>query len=564
MTKQEPTTWPEGKPPIPQEPPAAPSPDTPQTKRLKEGYGPIAALILAYSLFYTFCMYRNGSSITFPLFLGSSLLLLRFLCGRLNMALKKGSGFYMAAVMLFGISTFCTDDARLIFFNNLGIFLLMMSLLLKQYCDTAKWQLGKHLGAICALAALSLGELGRPVSDGIAYGRQRERKTDRRVWYALLGLLIAVPLLFAVLALLASADAVFRQMTDALLESIRFGTIFGILLRIAFMFFATYALVACLCGKRIREEVADRRTAEPILAITVTGLLTALYLLFSGIQVMGLFLGKLRLPAGYTYAMYAREGFFQLLAVGFLNLAMVLGCMRFFRDSPVLKAILTVMSFCTFIMIASSAMRMVMYIRYYYLTFLRILVLWALALLAVLFVGVTIRIFRETFPLFRYSIAAVTVLYLALSFAHPDYIIARVNVANAGQEKSGQQGGFFLAEKPYEDYAYLSRLSADAAPVLVPYLEELGYYMEAFYYDSPGYYAFGNGADYDMAYSQEGFGYCWMSRIRQRTQQLGIRSFNVSRAVALQGFRRAAATSPDGGSTDSPPGQPPAGLWTGR
>lgn len=71
------------------------------------------------------------------------------------------------------------------------------------------------------------------------------------------------------------------------------------------------------------------------------------------------------------------------------------------------------------------------YIRYYYLTFLRIFVLWMLAVLFVMFIGVLINIYRESFPLFRYGVVMVTVLYLALSFSHPDYIIARVNIANA-------------------------------------------------------------------------------------------------------------------------------------
>ncbi|MFR8843778.1 MAG: DUF4153 domain-containing protein [Waltera sp.] len=70
---------------------------------------------------------------------------------------------------------------------------------------------------------------------------------------------------------------------------------------------------------------------------------------------------------------------------------------------------------------------MIIYIRYYYLTFLRIFVLWMLAVLFVMFIGVLINIYRESFPLFRYGVVMVTVLYLALSFSHPDYIIARVN-----------------------------------------------------------------------------------------------------------------------------------------
>lgn len=528
-----------------------PEPDTEETRRLKDNYGAIAPVTFAYAVFYAFCMYKNGSGITFPFFVGGSLLFLRFSCTKLGITLKKGSAFYMAAMVLLGISTFCTDDGRLIFFNKLGVFLLTMSLLLKQYVDTSKWKLGKYLCGICQLVFASLGELGRPVSDGILYRKSGKCKSDKRVWSFALGLLIGVPLLFVVMVLLASADAIFGQMAERFLDTVNLANGFNILFRIAFLFFASYGLTAYLCKRKIKEEVRDRRRGEPVLAITVTGLLTALYLLFSGIQIGGLFLGRLQLPSGYTYAMYAREGFFQLLTVGFLNLAIVLGCMAYFRESRVLKWILTVMSFCTFVMIASSAMRMIIYIRYYYLTFLRILVLWGLMLLAALFAGVVIGIYKENFPLFRYSCAVVTVLYLALSFVHPDYIIAKVNVANA-QRGSGQTqetaqtaddsrsdvlgGSFFLAKEPYKDYGYLQRLSADAAPALVPYLEELGYHMEAFQEKYPMDYAMDTelSLDRDSRYGQDIFGYYWMARMKERTRDMGVRTFNLSRFLALR------------------------------
>lgn len=517
-----------------------PVPETEETRRLKENYGAIAPVTFAYAVFYAFCMFKNGSGVTFPFFMGSSLLFFGFCCAKLGLALKKGSGFYMAAMLLLGISTFCTDDARIIFFNKLGIFLLMMSLLLKQYFETSKWQLGKYVGSICELVVLSFGELGRPFTDGAAYGK-RTKKPDKRFWFFALGLLIGIPLLLIVLLLLASADAVFRQMTRELLENINFASIVNVLFRIVFIFFASYALTAYLCKKRIREEVMDMRKGEPILAITVTGMLTILYLWFSGIQIMGLFLGKLQLPEGYTYAKYAREGFFQLLVVSFLNLVIVLLVLSFFRESKALKAVLAVMSFCTFVMIASSAMRMIIYIRYYYLTFLRILVLWTLGVLAALFAGVVANIFKEKFPLFRYSVAVVTVLYLALSFAHPDYIIAKVNVANVGAGETVQEGGFFRDGRSYQDYEYLKGLSADAAPALVPYLEELGYHLEAFYEDNPVRYAREIGAiegGYTERSSQAGFGYYWMERLKERTKNFGIRTYNVSRHMALRRFRK--------------------------
>jgi len=555
--------------------------ETEETKRFRENYGFFAPASFLYAVFYVLCMFRNGSGITFPFFVGGSLLFLCLSLSKLGLILKRGSIFYMAAMMLLGVSTFCTDDGRLLFFNKLGIFLLMMSLLLKQFYKTAGWKLGKYLGSICVLAFASLGELGRPFSDGTAYRKSGAGRLDKRFWYAGLGLLTGLPLMLVVLLLLAGADAVFRQMTSRLLEAVNLYNIFAVLVRIAAVFFAAYALTAYLCRRRISEAVPDRRRGEPVLAVTVTGLLTMLYLLFSGIQVAGLFLGKLRLPQGYTYAMYAREGFFQLLAVSLLNLVIVLVCLSFFRESRVLKGILMVMSLCTFVMIASSAMRMVVYIRYYYLTFLRILVLWALVLLAALFAGVVINIFREKFPLFGYSAGVVTVLYLALSFAHPDYIIARVNVANAphgnvvwqrekpvpealegelretavlggtvqGEAVQGEsvpeeaegsrtevfEGTFFLAEVPFQDYSYLSRLCADAAPVLVPYLRELGYETGAFYAENAVIYAEDREIG-DAVGREGGFGYYWMRRMQKRAADFGLRSFNVSRYVMLKEF----------------------------
>lgn len=507
--------------------------ETEETKRMKEHFGFFGPASLLFAVFYAFCMFRNGAGITFPFFAAASLLFLHLSLTKLGTTLKKGSGFYMAAIMLLGISTFCTDDFRIIFFNKLGIFLLMMSLLLKQYFDTSKWGLGKFLGSICQLTFSSMGEAGRPFRDASEYRRKRTVKDDKRIWAVGIGFLIGVPLVLAVLLLLSSADALFRQLTSKFVENINLANIMNVLFRIAFMFLAAYCLTSYLCRKQIKEEVKDHRTGEPVMAITVTSMLTALYLVFSVIQIASLFMGKMQLPEGYSYAAYAREGFFQLLVVSLLNLVIVLTALSFFRSSKALKVILTMMSLCTFIMIASSAMRMIIYIRYYYLTFLRVLVLWALALLTVLFIGVVINIYRESFPLFRYSMAVVTVLYLALSFAHPDYIIAKVNVENTLVMRQGSSA-VWEAYEPYEDYRYLSYLSADAAPALVPYLEKLGYNMEAFYENYPVKYMKAIISDWQGRNSSDTFGYYWMEYMQSRTENFGIRTFNVSRYRMLK------------------------------
>ena len=89
---------------------------------------------------------------------------------------------------------------------------------------------------------------------------------------------------------------------------------------------------------------------------------------------------------GMTYSEYAREGFFQLLAVSFFNLVLVLAVLNYFKRHPVLTGCLAVISLCTGILLGSSAFRMCLYVAAYGLTFLRLGVLWFLALLAVLFI----------------------------------------------------------------------------------------------------------------------------------------------------------------------------------
>ena len=417
--------------------------ETAETKRMKEHFNFFGPVTFLYAVFYAFCMFRNGSGITFPFFLAGTLLYFAFSLSKLEITLKKGSAFYMVSILLLGVSPFCTDGWAIIGLNKLAVFLLVMCLLLNQYFDTKKWNLGKYVGSICQLVVMSFGELGKPFSDGKAYFREKG-KVNKKVWYGLLGVVIALPIVLIAAGLLSSADAVFRKMTTDFMNWIRPDNIFNVVIRVTFLFFTSYALTSYLCKRSIPEEVKDRRKGEPVLAITI-------------------------------------------------------------------------MSLCTFIMIASSVMRMIIYIRYYYLTFLRIFVLWMLAVLFVMFIGVLINIYRESFPLFRYGVVMVTVLYLALSFSHPDYIIARVNIANA----------------PGGDFSYLSDLSADAAPVIIPYMESLGYDFGAYELENPtDIMSEDTQAQWWGSYQPKGFGYYYLNHNKKRLDQTSLRTFNISRYMA--------------------------------
>ena len=336
-----------------------------------------------------------------------------------------------------------------------------------------------------------------------------------------MGIAITIPVFIVVFALLASADIVFNDMAKNLLRDVDFSDAFNIALMILVVFFITYCILAYCCKKTIKEEVEDSRKGEPLIAIPVVTILSILYIVFSGIQIVYLFLGRMQLPSGYTYAQYAREGFFQLLAVSIINLIIVLIGLYYFKPNKVLKAVLTIMSLCTFVMIASSAMRMMIYIMYYYLTFLRIFVLWSLLVLFLIFCGVIAYIVKESFPLFRYSMIVVTSLYIALSFSHPDYWIAKVNLDSTKATRSE-----FFRGSAYEDYYLLSTLSADAAPVMIDWMVEEGYSLRDY---TPGYnvyHATSNAANHEFETS------LYLRHLRDDCTNVGVRNFNVSRFVA--------------------------------
>ena len=161
-----------------------------------------------------------------------------------------------------------------------------------------------------------------------------------------------------------------------------------------------------------------------------------------------------------TYSSYARQGFFQLLFVAVMNLVMVLMNLKFFKRSRFLNGVLTVICGCTYVMIASAAYRMALYVGEYHLTYLRVLVLWFLLLLACMMAGVVIMIFRNQFPLFGWCLVMVSVFFVGFSYMRPDRVIADYNAAHVGEWSDS-------------DFTYMTQaLSADAVPTVLEALED--------------------------------------------------------------------------------------------
>ncbi len=410
---------------------------------------------LIYALVFGVCLYLNISGIMTVVVTIATVVYIRCCSVRLQTGggtaekarygdiLKSRKLYpYYAGIILLGISVCCTADTFIIGVDYVGIFLLVLCVLIQIFCDDHAWGFGKYIAALLEMTFSPILYIDRPYRDYAVMKKTGKQKKNSNVKYVIIGVVTAIPVLFVVVLLLASADAVFFNIVDDIIGDIHIsGDIILFPLFVLCVFMYVYGLAVKMLTQNIDSEIKDGRTKEPVIGIMFTGILTFVYLVFSVIQIMYLFASDMMLPDGYSYAGYARQGFFQLLFVAFLNLLIVLFSLNVFRKHRVLNIVLTVMSACTYIMIASSAVRMIMYIKEYDLTYLRILVFPALLLIAVEMAGVVISIYRDKFPVVRYTVFVVGIIWIVFSFCRPGYMIAKYNISRieehtaVGEEK---------------------------------------------------------------------------------------------------------------------------------
>ena len=441
--------------------------------------------------------------------------------------MKRFSAFPMAVIMALSINICMTDSPYLAFFDRVFIFVLFFTLFLTNLYDDRTWDASRYTAAIASTVCSMLIYLPMPIQDMVK--RRRESRESclgaadvaatggnpvatvscsknsagittnstpstgkGNVSYVILGLVIALPILLVVLPLLASSDAVFsdilKRMFDFDFDLDALGDIFGIGVMIVCIFFIAYALV-CRLSDRISfldVPVPDRRTKNPVVAITVSTVMLIVYGLYCAIQVVYLFMGYGTLPEGYTYAEYVHEGFYQLVFVCIINLILVLVCRKYSRDNVILKIMLTLISLCTFIMIFSSAYRMTLYIGAYGLTFLRLYVLWALAVIFLAMTGTCVYIYCADMPFYKYSLVILTSTWAVFALIRPDYHIARYNLTHD-----------YARDEKYIIY----NLSADAAPAVAAYAgddELVRDYLSNLSHDYSRREAYGINGSYDM------------------------------------------------------------------
>ena len=273
----------------------------------------------------------------------------------------------------------------------------------------------------------------------------KKQPKSSHLWFAIVGVLVALPVIVAVLLLLIRADANFDSWMSRLVQSFVGINLWHFAWQLILGFPIAILLFALLYGNahRRRVDVISRERVGqwgaairkiPAVAIaSPMAILCLMYVVF--FAAMGsYFMSAMwhKLPEQFTLAEYARRGFFELTAVAAINLA-VIGFAYWFsaRGERGLPKSLRVLggTLCglTLLLIVTAISKMLLYIDQLGLTRLRLYTLWFMVVMFIVFALIGARHIKQ----FNVGVPVVLVTLLAffaLMWANTDGLIAQYDV----------------------------------------------------------------------------------------------------------------------------------------
>ncbi len=359
---------------------------------------------------------------------------------------------------------------------------------------------GEFLGATVVMPFRASGSLFGAIfgSGKNPDGTPRRRaKVGAVIGWAALGLFCAIiPTL--IIVLLLSYDDGFTDILDNILEEIFSNdTLFRQIRSIGFgLLVGALMFGAVLAGRQKKgsKPEPDAETAAkradlvhvipvPLVAAMLTPIL-AIYVIFFISQwdyYVSAFTGVR--PEELTFSDYAREGFFQLVAVAVINALLGLGAAIFSRRrafdparprrerlSIVMRIYLSILSLSTLVLIATALSKMFLYIDTYGMTHKRTYATWLMVLMAVGFLSVILRQLWTRMNLTGTLLVAFLAFFIAISVVNVDSLIVRYNVNAALGGNLRTMQGDVCEDSGYAGVlAALDFMEASADPAAVPY-----------------------------------------------------------------------------------------------
>lgn len=405
----------------------------------------IGSLLL--SIWHSILFWDSKIGISALLFLIPALFFVIYLLEKHGKLRNKRALFFTIPILLLA-STYCLFDNPLLYNLNFWVMLVLFAcLIIGGFYPELKFKLffskvfNIFLGPL-EFVGVAFSQIKQcffgPTKKEVQTGKKSIGKTIGKA------ILITIPIALIVIALLVSADdsfaRIFKVVIKTLTNWLNNINIISLVFRIAFIFIA-FLYFVCFCYNLIHKdgsfekiETIKKEKKIKLDTITMNTILTVLNLIYLVFSIMQVWAVSTHIYTDVTqYSQSARQGFFQLMIVSFINLGLILLSTANTKEESVKskkyrKFMNIVMVGFTLVLLVVAFARMNFYQANYGYTILRILVYWAIITEAILMIPTVIYILKEKIKLFQWYVIILTVMYVGLNFINMDSMIAKKNV----------------------------------------------------------------------------------------------------------------------------------------
>lgn len=274
----------------------------------------------------------------------------------------------------------------------------------------------------------------------------KNNKSARGILYVFVGLLSAIIPTAIVYALLSSGDKAFSNLLDHLFSGTEdaIGNNIGLwflafpfgLLIFGLLYGASVKAFPESMTREGKEQLTQSlRFASPVITCAALTPMLGIYLLFFISQAPYYLSAFANLkPEGYSYAEYARDGFFNLCGVCFVN-ALVILVVHFLTKRTgkhgyaiPAKIFIILFSLSSIVLAVIALRKMAMYIDQYGLTLLRVYASWFMVLLSIFFLILIVKQFVHKLNGIFCALVAFLILFGGLCLCNVDARIAEYNI----------------------------------------------------------------------------------------------------------------------------------------
>ncbi|WP_326906692.1 DUF4153 domain-containing protein [Sedimentibacter sp. MB31-C6] len=311
--------------------------------------------------------------------------------------------------------------------------------------------------------------------------KSKNKEKNLLIKRVLIGLFISIPCVLFLIIILSSADLIFYK------NVISFNTWIAKMLNFFYIFkFIIGSLVGLYLFGHLYSVFVENDNditelnyensnsvkqinGDVIILNILLGSVLIIYSMFIIIQFKYLFSSG-ELPYDLNYSEYARRGFFELVFLSILNIALILLTTFLLKEKiyvekskwgQLTKLLLIYLCILTGVLLISSFYRMSLYDGVYGFTRLRILVYLFLIFEGFGLLATLIYIIQHNFNILAIYVVISLVYYLSINIVQIDTIIAKRNIDM-----------YFNGQTETIDVNYLMSLSIDAAPQIMRLIDK--------------------------------------------------------------------------------------------